>query len=78
MIVFKKTANGRGYSHIECDVPECTIVSPDAAGLLQKSLFQRGWFVAGGKHRCPEHFHEEVETHGPIERAADGSEGFVR
>jgi hypothetical protein len=81
MIVFKKATVENGlhsYSHIECDVPGCTIVSPTANMLLESSLFARGWFVADGKHRCPEHFHDEIEPHGPVERAADGSEGFVR
>lgn len=81
MIVFKKTADGVGhheYSHIECDAPGCIIVSPTAADLLKQSLFVRGWFIADGKHRCPDHYHDEVEPQGPLERAHDGSEGFVR
>lgn len=78
MIVFRKTETGRTYSHIECDFPDCATTSPIASELLKESLFQRGWFVAGGKHRCPDHFHDEIEPCGPIERAADGSEGFVR
>jgi hypothetical protein len=81
MIVFKTNEDPKGhrkYSHIECDAPGCIVVSPTAAELLKQSLFERGWFIAGGKHRCPEHYHEEVEAHGPITREHDGSEGFVR
>lgn len=81
MIVFKtnKIPEGhREYSHIECDAPGCIVVSPTSAELLKESLFARGWFIAGGKHRCPEHFHDDVEPQGPITRARDGSEGFVR
>jgi hypothetical protein len=71
-------AGHRQYSHIECDAPGCTVVSPTAADINPKSLFARGWFVAGGQHRCPEHFDVEVGPQGILERAADGSEGFVR
>jgi hypothetical protein len=81
MIVFKKTVNDEGhrqYSHIECDAPDCIVVSPATAELLEKSLSVRGWFIAGGKHRCPDHYHDEIGPQGPVERAADGSEGFVR
>ena len=78
MIVFKKLETGKEYSHIECDFPGCIVVSPIAADLLKESLFQRGWFVKDGKHRCPEHFHDDGLPCGPTERAADGSEGFVR
>jgi hypothetical protein len=80
MIVFKKAADGghHKYSHIECDVAGCDAVSPTAEQLIQESLFARGWFVAGGQHRCPKHFHDETAPHGPVERAADGTEGFVR
>jgi hypothetical protein len=81
MIVFKKTVNNEGhrqYSHIECDAPGCDVVSPTAAELLNQSLQVRGWFIAGGQHRCPDHFCHSIEPQGPVERAADGSEGFVR
>lgn len=80
MIVFRKAEGDthHKYSHIECDAPGCTVVSPTADMLLQMSLFARGWFVAGGQHRCPEHFHDDVRAQGPVTRAADGSEGFVR
>lgn len=81
MIVFKKAADEqshRGYSHIECDAPGCIIVSPAAAELLDKSLVARGWYIAGGQHRCPDHYDDNTEPQGPVERAPDGSEGFVR
>lgn len=70
---------GKEYSHIECDAAGCIVVSPPAAELLKgPSLFERGWFISNGKHRCPEHFHDDVETQGPVIRKADGSEGYVR
>lgn len=82
MIVFKKAVDEkahRAYSHIECDAsPECSAVSPPASDLLKKNLFERGWFVHNGMHRCPEHYAVEIPARGPVERAADGSEGFVR
>jgi hypothetical protein len=80
MIIFKKTTDGthHQYSHIECDAPGCDAVSPTAENLVRESLFARGWFVTGGKHRCPEHFHDDIQAQGPLDRAADGSEGFVR
>lgn len=79
MIVFKANGeNHRSYSHIECDFPGCIVVSPIAADLLKESLTERGWFIAGGQHRCADHFCDDTTPCGPIERAADGSEGFVR
>jgi hypothetical protein len=81
MIVFKKATDETGthsYSHIECDAPGCFNVSPSAEKLIQMSLYARGWFVAGGQHRCPEHFDDETPPQGPVDRAADGSEGFIR
>lgn len=82
MIVSKKSDNpafgGKEYSHIECDVPDCIAVSPTAAELSKQSLSERGWFISNGKHRCQKHFHDDVESPGPIVRAKDGSEGFVR
>lgn len=83
MIVFRKSErpgfNGKEYSHIECDVEGCGTVSPPVAELVSgKSLFERGWFIKDGKHRCPEHVNTEAGAQGPIVREADGSEGFVR
>lgn len=82
MIVFKTSERpafgGKEYSHIECDVPDCGKVSPPQEELNRLSLFQRGWHIAGGQHRCPEHVNEEIAARGPVVRAADGSEGFVR
>lgn len=47
------------YQHIKCDV--CEEISPPAAVLLDKGGLQGlGWYCSGGKHRCPEHFDEQV------------------
>lgn len=82
MIVFKKSNHpafgGKEYSHIECDVEGCGKVSPPTEELNRLSLFQRGWYVAAGTHRCPDHVNIETAANGPVIRAADGSEGFVR
>lgn len=84
MIVFKTSNDpafgGKQYSHIECDVEGCGVMSPPTPELHKKdgSLFERGWFIDGGKHRCPKHFHEEISGVGTVVRAADGSEGPVR
>jgi hypothetical protein len=81
VIVFKKSVDGRehhGYSHIECDVDGCGAVSPTFDELGKQNLMERGWYVAAGKHRCPNHVDEDIPGRGPLERAADGSEGFVR
>lgn len=80
MIVFKKDSEGghHKYSHIECDVPDCKGVSPPADELVKESLFARGWYIKDGKHRCPAHYDDDTPAHGPLEREADGSEGFVR
>lgn len=81
MIVFKKAADEEGhheYSHIECDAPGCIVVSPTAAELQKQCLTARGWFITGGRHRCPDHYHDEAGPQGPITRARDGSEGYVR
>lgn len=77
MIVFKKSDdpafNGRQYSHIECDVDGCGIMSPPTPDLHEKggSLIERGWYIAGGQHRCPKHFHDEVPGRGTVIREAD-------
>lgn len=79
MIVFKrgeKIANE--YSHVECDVPGCGFMSPPTDELAVKNLFERGWFIKNGTHRCPNHFDTGVIGKGPVVRAADGSDGPVR
>ena len=54
------------YSHIECDVAGCGTRSPPAAEMIKNhGLMNMGWFVDGGRHRCPDHFHDEVEPRGP-------------
>lgn len=55
------------YSHIECDVVGCGQRSPISAELQARgaSLMDRGWFIDGGLHRCPKHYHDEVPPHGP-------------
>lgn len=78
MIVFKKTKdpafNGRQYSHIECDIDGCGEMAPPREELVKKggSLMERGWFIAGGKHRCPKHFHHDTPgPSGPVVREAN-------
>jgi hypothetical protein len=81
MIVFRKATDDRqhhSYSHIECDVDGCSAASPTYEELGKRNLMERGWYISAGQHRCPEHFNEDTPPQGPIERAADGSEGFVR
>lgn len=82
MIVSKKSDHpafgGKEYSHIECDMPGCIVVSPTTFELQEKSLSERGWFIAAGKHRCPVHFDDDIKPQVPAIRAADGSEGYVR
>ena len=54
------------YSHIECDVPDCGARAPTPSELPSgKSLFDIGWFLKGGQHRCPDHFDVETPAGGP-------------
>lgn len=55
------------YSHIECDVANCGERSPPPAELYTRpgGLSAFGWFIDGGKHRCPKHFDTEVAGVGP-------------
>lgn len=54
------------YSHIECDVVGCGAQSPPSAELQKGlNLVERGWYIDGGLHRCPTHYHDEVPPHGP-------------
>lgn len=58
------------YSHIECDVQGCGVRSPAAQVMVAKGgLSQMGWFIAGGQHRCPEHYTTETPVRGPDYRA---------
>jgi hypothetical protein len=59
------------YSHIECDVPGCGMRSPPSSELMAsgKSLTELGWYLAGGVHRCPEHYdRDDVPGNGPVYR----------
>lgn len=60
------------YSHIECDVAGCGARSPPTAELLHgKSLVERGWFIEGGRHRCPDHYdRDDASGSGPAYRDA--------
>lgn len=55
------------YHHIECDVDGCEGASPTSRELAERktSLMEMGWFIDGGQHRCPTHFHDEVPARGP-------------
>ena len=57
------------YSHIECDVCETRAPSSEESG-KQGGLIGMGWYIDGGRHRCPEHFHEDTAPHGPQYRDA--------
>lgn len=60
----------REYSHIECDV--CSKHSPSAREMIEgHGLSNMGWFVTGGKHRCPDHYTEDTEPKGPIYRTSE-------
>lgn len=79
MIVFKKNGeSSRSYSHIECDAPDCDEMSPPAHVLQKRNLFEHGWHLRGGTHRCPKHVDVDTQPTEPVTRAADGSEGQVR
>ena len=83
MIVMKTSDDpafgGKQYSHIECDVEGCGVMSPPTRELMKgPNLMELGWFIDGGRHRCPEHVHDDVPAAGPVTRNADGSEGNVR
>lgn len=58
------------YSHIECDVAGCDQRSPPTIELHKgPSLFERGWFIDGGRHRCPEHYdRDDAAGSGPAYR----------
>jgi hypothetical protein len=55
------------YSHIRCDADNCAERSPEIKVMSDAGgLHQLGWFVAGGEHRCPEHFFEETAKTAPL------------
>jgi hypothetical protein len=63
---------GKGrFSHIECDV--CEAKAPTGRELVERhtNLMELGWYIAGGMHRCPPHFHHETAARGPQYRDAE-------
>jgi hypothetical protein len=49
------------YDHIECDVEGCAVTSPPVSEITAKGgLMALGWFIDGGRHRCPKHYHDEA------------------
>jgi hypothetical protein len=59
------------YGYIECDAEGCTERSPPSAEVVAKGgLSQMGWFIAGGVHRCPDHYSDNTPPSGPIYRDA--------
>jgi hypothetical protein len=51
------------YSHIECDVEGCGERSPGFTPGTP-NLLEQGWFIEGGRHRCPKHFDDDVPSRG--------------
>lgn len=64
------------YSHIECDVEGCGKRSPPPAELYAKlgGLRAFGWWIEGGKHRCPEHYDVDAPARGPQYRTRKENE----
>lgn len=57
-------ARSHHYSHIECDV--CEKKAPvSSESSKHGGLANMGWFIDGGRHRCPEHYTEDTAPRGP-------------
>lgn len=48
----------REFGGIACDVIDCKAHEPQKPEV--KNLFELGWYIAPGVHRCPQHYHEET------------------
>lgn len=57
------------YGGVECDAEGCTVIVKVTEN--GPSLFDQGWFIEPGKHRCPEHFHVETPRREPQRRFVD-------
>jgi hypothetical protein len=44
-----------------CDAPGCEVVADDATIERSGGLRYMGWWAAGGRHFCPEHFSQGGE-----------------
>jgi hypothetical protein len=77
MIVILKgeQSNGDKYTRfggIACDVEGCAAFEPPFERAdRREALIERGWFIAPGQHRCPEHYHTDVPGREPEHREAD-------
>lgn len=48
--------------HFHCDAEGCDVVADDAEIERSGGLRFMGWWAAGGKHLCPEHFEQGGKT----------------
>lgn len=72
IILISKTVGDdevKTYGGVECDVEGCTTAAKHRDG--QPNLFEQGWFVAPGRHRCPKHFNDEAPAREPQRRYVD-------
>lgn len=54
--VFEEIDGKREYQHIQCDAPDCNVISPPAAEIMAgHGLINMGWHCSGGIHYCPRH-----------------------
>jgi len=67
VIIVDKLGNGdvsKKFGGIACDVEGCEAYEPQSAE-GRKNLAQLGWFIAPGRHRCPEHHDVDVPAREP-------------
>lgn len=75
VVLIGKLGNGdetKTFGGIACDVEGCEAHEPpfDKAD-RRTALIERGWFIAPGQHRCPEHFNTDVPGRGVEHRTTD-------
>lgn len=75
VILISHLSNGdtsKTFGGIACDVEGCDAHEPPfEKDDRREALLQRGWFVAPGQHRCPEHYSTEVPGRSPEHRHVD-------
>lgn len=77
VIIVEKWANGdeaHRFGGIACDVEGCDVLSEPfntSTAEQRQNLFDAGWFISPGQHRCPKHFNDETPTRGPQYREVD-------
>jgi len=70
VVLIEHLSNGdtsHTFGGIACDVEGCEAHEPQPPS-NRKDLMKEGWFIAPGRHRCPEHFHEDVPGRGTEHR----------